>query len=251
MAQYLEIITVLKKGPLVMDGAMGTLLQSRGLPLNTPADIWNIEKPDEVLKVHQEYIKAGSRLIFTNTFCGMPEMIPAGCALARKAAGEKTFVAGSLGPTENLNEKTIELLLKQQIDLVVFETMTKHSILEAAVKTTQRINKKIKKIPIMVLMTLTRDGLLPSGEDPLRSVAWLENQNVEIVGLNCSFGPELMFPVFEKIKQTTKCFVAVKPNEKIEAKRFIEAGANLIGGCCGTTPEDIRELARMLRPSVS
>lgn len=255
----MEIIDEIQEGCILMDGAMGTLLQSRGLPPHTPSDLWNIERPDEVLKVHREYSEAGSRMILTNTFCGNKDSIKKGIELALSARNQAgamnsaptnraVFVAGDLGPG-NHDESILKIFADSQIDLMVFETMTNLKEMEKLI-TTMRYLKKL--LPLMVMMTLDREGNLLSGETLNQAGALLEEKGIDIIGLNCGFGPEHLYPYFLKLKKMTKSFLAIKPNSRESVnpeifaewmRKYVDAGANLIGGCCGTTPQHIQRAA--------
>ncbi|MBI2340675.1 MAG: homocysteine S-methyltransferase family protein [Deltaproteobacteria bacterium] len=304
-----SLLEQLKEKILLMDGAMGTILQSRGLPVGTPSALWTLERPEEVKKVHQEYVSAGAEVIFTNTFTASRKYIesskiPPGpplskggkqklpplekgggggfvreinhtaVQLARETAGDKGWVAGSVGPAgnaENYREQ-IEVLAQAGVDLIALETMTNQKETEIAVKAAKSyiINDKT---PLMVSMTVNERGLLPSNEDPLLIIPFLEKNGATIIGLNCSEGPESIYPVFKKMQKQTQLPISIKPNticnsphpplklrggergsysddEFVQwAKRFIDEGANLIGGCCGTTPETIRQMAKALSPN--
>lgn len=242
-----------------MDGAMGTLLQTRGLPFNTPSECWNITHPEEIKKVHEEYIQAGSRLIFTNTFCGTKEGIKKGIELALSVRNkmesfhnDAIFVAGNLGPGFH-DESILKMFADSEIDLMVFETMTSCKEMDWLVTKMRQLKKSL---PLMTMMTLSREGLLLSGETLKEGAHLLEKKGIDILGLNCGFGPEHLYSHFLKLKRLTNLPLAIKPNAgwsithhpspitpKIFAgwmKKYIMAGANLIGGCCGTTPEFIR-----------
>ena len=283
-----------------MDGAMGTMLQSRGLPVGVPSALWTLERPEEVLKVHQKYVDAGAEVIFTNTFMGgfIREMNQQAVRLAREAGGEKVYVAGDVGPlgkkmdnASDVYHEQIEALVSAGVDLIALETMTNRKEIEIAVQAAKSHTND--KTPLLVSMTVTEKGLLPSGENPIDLVPFLEKNGVAIIGLNCSSGPESIYPVFRKLRKKTKKFISIKPNAGLPsfpsplrgegqgegdtrrkntlpptpspqgrggdlsypvddepfaqwAKRFIDEGANLIGGCCGTTPETIRKMAKVL-----
>ncbi|MBI4412550.1 MAG: homocysteine S-methyltransferase family protein [Deltaproteobacteria bacterium] len=265
-----SLIQQLKKKILLMDGAMGTILQGRGLPPGVPSVLWTLERPEEVKKVHQAYLDAGAEVIFTNTFTASRNYVTdvetinrTAVRLAREVAGDKAWVAGSVGPlgkktddAAKIYREQIEALVSAGVDLIALETMTNRAETEIAVRAAKPyINDKT---PLLVSMTVTKSGLLPSGENPLALVSFLEQNGVAIIGLNCSEGPESIYPVFQKLQKQTQLPIAIKPNRGIDrtmaddefvrwGKRFVDEGANLIGGCCGTTPETIRKLAQIIQ----
>lgn len=251
---------------LVLDGAMGTLLQTRGLKLGVPADLWNIEKPEEVLNIHQNYLLAGAQIIFTNTFMGTnPNCTKQGVRLARQACLEQVaknhdvWVAGSLGPA-GVGAEQIKILLRAGIDLLVLETLTDAEKIRVALDLAKKI--VAGDIPILLMMSLAKDGNLACGTNPLDLIADLEAMEKCMIGYNCSYGPEHLWEPFLKLKQKTRLPIAIKPNAGLPVQKngqcsytmspdefatwgekFREAGAKLVGGCCGTTPEMIKKLS--------
>lgn len=256
---------------LVLDGAMGTLLQTRGLKLGVPADLWNIEKPEKVLNIHQSYLSAGAQIIFTNTFMGIdPNCTKEGVRLAKQARlrqaslhqaanNHDVWVAGSLGPA-GVGAEQIKILLREGIDLLVLETLTDAEKIRTALDLAKK--NVAGKIPILVMMSLAKDGNLGGGTNPLDLIADLEKMEKCMIGYNCSYGPEHLWEPFLKLKQKTRLPIAIKPNAGLPVqkngqwaytmspdefaswgKKFREAGAKLVGGCCGTTPEAIKKLS--------
>lgn len=276
--------------PILMDGAMGTLLYERGLPKNLPPDIWNLEKPEEIKKVHQEYFEAGAQILFTNTFGASRvrlavfdlekklEMInQKAVLLCRSIASKKAYVAGSLGPigsrdkpfeklsfdeAADIYQEQMVCLLNAGVDLLVLETQ----FLEKEIKVASVVAEDLckNKIPVMLLMTINQEGKLSDGVDPVSLLPFLEEAHVPILGLNCSFGPESIYPVLKKIKDYPhKFYLAAKPNAGLPGGRgdsqiapaqsftawgnhFVDLGIHFIGGCCQTTPEMILGLANII-----
>ncbi len=234
------------QNPTLMDGAMGTMLQARGLPKGQASAVWNITNPVAVKKVHEEYIKAGSQIIFSNTFYGSLEEIKAGILLAEECVKTHTHIllGGSLTEQENLEEK-IKILSSHTIDYLVLETLTN---LKGIRKGVESAHKMAPTLPLMVLMTLNEKGQLASGEPWELAVDELNQAKTAVVGFNCSFGPDHLYPHFLELKRRTKKLVAIKPNTGSITphsfsdwiKKYIDAGVDFIGGCCGTTPEDIQ-----------
>jgi 5-methyltetrahydrofolate--homocysteine methyltransferase len=288
METFSEAIT---KGPLIMDGAMGTMLQARGLAFGTPPDLWNLENPQAVLAVHQEYIEAGAKIILTNTFGSSQNRLAshhageklealnkAGVQLARQAALEKVFVAGSIGPLGSreirfsdipspealsMFQQQAQILADNGCDCIILETMTNHEEISLAL---EAINDVVPLgYPLLLSMTTSPIGILPSGQDPL-SIAHAYQDRLTAVGLNCAFGPEDMFPIFQRFRSSLNLPLLIKPNAGLPirkndnliyplkpsefaqwGKQFRDAGADLIGGCCGTTPQFISALSAQIK----
>ena len=287
----IPILERLKKEVLLLDGYMGALLQGRGLPPGYAPDLWNLEKPEEIAAVHAEYANAGSNILLTNTFGAsrlrlaeynaesrIREINFAGVELARRASKGKAYIAGDIGPSGttiapvgdlafeeavSLFREQASLLAEAGADLIAIETMFDIQEMRAALI---GVREGAPGLPVMALMTFNSDGITDSGSDPETVAAVLEGFGAEIMGLNCSVGPEAMVPVLERLGRATHTFLAIEPNaglpvhrdgktvypsgaeEMVEfAPAFAAAGANIIGGCCGTTPAYIRLLAKRLR----
>ena len=287
----IPILERLKKEVLLLDGSMGALLQGRGLPPGYAPDLWNLEKPEEIAAVHAEYANAGSNILLTNTFGAsrlrlaeynaesrIREINFAGVELARRASKGKAYIAGDIGPSGttvapvgdlafeeavSLFREQASLLAEAGADLIAIETMFDIQEMRAALI---GVREGAPGLPVMALMTFNSDGITDSGSDPETVAAVLEGFGAEIMGLNCSVGPEAMVPVLERLGRATHTFLAIEPNaglpvhrdgktvypsgaeEMVEfAPAFAAAGANIIGGCCGTTPAYIRLLAKRLR----
>lgn len=286
-----NLLQRLKKDILLLDGSMGVMLQQRGLPPGYAPDLWNVERPDVVLDVHREYVKAGSDIILTNTFGStrlrlteygaenrLKEINQEGVKIARKAAGEKVFVAGDIGPcgatvypvgdlpfedAVDIFSGQAEVLINSGCDLIVIETMFDLIEIRAAIIGVKRVNKSI---PIAALMTFTQDGLTDTGTDPETAAVVLEGLGVDIIGVNCSTGPAEMVGVARKMSAATDAYICAQPNAGLPANiggrtifpmsaeeiasyagQFIDAGVNILGGCCGTTPDYIRLLSRRIK----
>lgn len=281
----------LKKEVLLLDGSMGVMLQSRGLPPGYAPDLWNLEKPEIVLRVHKEYIQAGSDIILTNTFGStrfrlaeyglenrLIEINEEAVKIARKAAGDKAFVAGDVGPCgatifpigELSFEDAVDIFAQQigvlagsGCDLIVIETMYDLIEMRAAVVASRIV---ARNIPVAAMMTFTQDGLTDTGTDPETAAVVLDGLGAEIIGVNCSTGPTEMVKVLRKMACATDAYICAEPNAGLPqnmegrtvfpmsatemalyADEFIDAGVNILGGCCGTTPDYIHLLARKIR----
>ncbi|MBI3593538.1 MAG: homocysteine S-methyltransferase family protein [Nitrospirae bacterium] len=288
-----EILDRLKTEILILDGSMGALLQGRGLPNGYAPDLWNLENPEAIVDVHREYILAGSDIVLTNTFGAsrirlgeynaqdkIREINESAVKIARKAAGgKKVYVAGDIGPSgttiapfgELAFDKAVHLFYEQAFelvragcDLIAIETMFDLQEMKAAIIAAKEAVQG-KNIPIMAHMTFTQDGITDTGSDAETAATVLEGLGVEILGVNCSTGPEHMLPVIKKMSETTHVFISAEPNAGLPiqikgttvfpatsdemasyADRFIESGVNILGGCCGTTPDYIRKIKGIL-----
>lgn len=231
----MRILEKLKKEVLVYDGAMGTLLQAKGLRSGACPCEWNLTYPDKVYEIHKRYVQAGADIIETNTFGGNRLALEK-YGLAKKCnkinhnavkLAKKTgaFVAASVGPlpemVEPLGRLTYEEALgifKEQIgalskakpDLILLETFSDIKELKIAVIAA----KEVSKIPIQAQLTYTETGTTISGTTPEVAVAVLEGLGVEIIGANCSLGPKELLPVIKRISQAARntTYISVLPN---------------------------------------
>jgi len=281
---------------LVADGAMGTMLYSRGVFINRCYDELNLSAPELVREVHQEYVKAGAEILETNTFGanrmrlsahGLAEKLDAinqaGVRIAREAAGEQAFVAGSVGPlgvrieplgptsfaeARGAFREQIEALIEAGVDLVILETFAVLNELREAVLAAREAAGP--DLVLVAQVTIDDFRRMPDGTDTEMFTRKLDEWPVEVIGLNCSVGPKVMLETVEKMVSISSKPLSAMPNaghpatvegRKIYlgspeymaqyARRFIWAGVKIVGGCCGTTPEHIRLIrseARSLQP---
>ncbi len=269
---------------VILDGAMGTMLQAKGLKMGETPEAMNLEKPEWLIDIHTQYVNAGSDVIYANTFganrlklakCGYPvdKVIGEGIKLARKATeGHNTLVALDIGPIGHMLEPTGTLTFEEAYDIykemiiagkdadvVVFETMTDLYELKAAILAA----KENSELPIMCTMTFEENMRTFTGVDISAMCITAEGLGVDALGVNCSLGPKELYPVVEKICRWTTLPVVVKPNAGLPdpvtneyncsaeefaelAEALIPLGIKVIGGCCGTDPKYISELKRML-----
>ena len=266
-----------------LDGAMGTMLQAKGLEVGGVPELLNLTKPEWLEEIHGAYVGAGSQIVYSNTFGAnryklaetgksVGEIIPAAIANAKKACGNKALVALDIGPIGQLLEPTGSLsfeeaydIFKEQIeagkdaDLIVFETMTDLYELKTAVLAAKENSNK----PVLVTMTFEESGRTFTGCSAAAMAMTLEGLGADAIGINCSLGPKELYPVAEEICRWTNLPVIVKPNAglpdpvtgefSVKPKEFAEAlaemtgiGVRIFGGCCGTTPEFIYETAKIL-----
>ncbi len=280
----------LEKRIIVCDGAMGTMLYSKGVSFHRCFDELNLSAPQLVKEVHLGYIKAGAELIETNTFGAtrlrlekfnlgdkVREINLGGARLAREVAGDDLYVAGAVGPlgvrleplgSTSLEEaraafrEQIQALAEGAVDLVIIETMADlneaHQALLAA--------RDIGNLPVVVQMTIRDDGSTPTGTLPEEFTRQLDAWGADLIGLNCSVGPAAVLEALERMASVTQKKLSAQPNAGLPrtiegrniylcsaeymasyARRFIQAGARLVGGCCGTTRDHIRAIKSAVR----
>jgi homocysteine S-methyltransferase len=293
-----EVREALSRRALVADGAMGTMLYSRGVFISRCFDELNLTQPDLVKGIHLEYVKAGAEIIETNTFganrvklggFGAAEKVApineAGVRLAREAAGANAFVAGAIGPLgvkiEPLGPTSFEetrafyreqaaALVGAGVDLVILETfLDLNEIREAALAVRDVAGDAMV---VVAQVTIDDEGNLPEGGDAEAFTPRLDELPVDVVGLNCSVGPKAMVETLERMADLTAKPLSVMPNAgkpvSVEgrniylcspeymaqyARRYLQLGVKIIGGCCGTTPAHIKEIrseVRSLQPGV-
>ena len=273
-------------GMILLDGAMGTMLQKKGLKPGDIPELLNLTHPDWILDIHREYVRAGSQVIYANTFGAnerklrraavRPEaVIAAGIGLAKEAAAETgALVALDVGPIGELMEpmgslsfedayavfsSMMETGAKAGADLVVIETMT--DLYEA--KAALLAAKEHTELPVLVSMSFDESGRTFTGCTPASMAHTLEGLGADALGVNCSLGPKELLPILQELRRHTRLPLIAKPNAglpdpadghySLSAEEFagamkglIQAGATLVGGCCGTGPEDIRALKALL-----
>ena len=280
----------INQSPVMFDGAMGTMLYSRGVFINTCYDELNLVRPDMVAEIHSAYIEAGADVIETNTFGanrvklrshGLADKVEdinrAAVTLARKAAGDDTYVAAAVGPcmrprqmwmdglADDFREafrEQIAALMDGGADLVYLETFDHLDELLLAAEVASSM-----AVPVFASFNVSPQGETIVGREIEAVVSALEgSDNVDGIGINCGIGPALAYDIIQRaLPLTTKPFV-VMPNagmpQEVDgrliyltspeyfteyAKKFIELGARGVGGCCGTTPAHISEAARAVK----
>ena len=269
---------------LLLDGAMGTMLQARGLPPGARPELWNLENPAAVQKVHQAYVAAGSQVLYANTFGAyapklantgrtVEEVVAAGVGLAKAACQDASVqVALDLGPLGAMLEplgalsfeeayrlfaQTVQAGVKAGADLIVIETMG--DLYEA--KAALLAAKENARLPVAVTMTFEESGRTFAGCSIPSMAHTLEGLGADAIGLNCSLGPVQLAPLIRELCSHTRLPVIAKPNAGMPdpltgaydmgpaafAKAMLpclEAGASIFGGCCGTDPAYIQALAQ-------
>ncbi len=275
---------------LVFDGGMGTMLYQKGVFLNRSYDELNLSRPELIQDVHRAYLTAGAEVIETNTFganrfklqaFGFQERVAEinrqGAKVAREAAGDRAWVAGSLGPlglkiepwgptsveeAEAAFKEQAAALVEGGVDLFVLETFTDLNEIHQAI----RAVRSICALPVVAQMTIEEDGNSLYGTAPEIFAKRLDEWGADVVGINCSVGPQVMLECLERMVKITDRPISIQPNagrpRSVDgrnlylcspeymasyARKFVLAGAKIVGGCCGTTPEHIKAMKSSLR----
>ena len=233
-------LAALERRVLLADGAMGTLLRERGVPVAACLDEQNLSNPELVLAVHREYLTAGAEIIETNTFganrlrlrsFGLADKVRAinarGVELAREATrdcGHQAFVAGAIGPVgvglasggdatlkqaRRAFSEQAQALIEAGIDLILLETF---SSLAEAREAVLAVREAASEIPVLAQLTFQRDGRTWTGEEPGDVARELHNAGAHIVGVNCVPGPQAALEIIEEMARATKVKLAAQPN---------------------------------------
>jgi len=273
----------MRNGFVLFDGAMGTMLQARGLKAGAFPETYNLTHPDVVRDIHRAYVEAGSEVITANTFGANPfkmknidveAVIKAGVRLAKEAGARQVALDVSahgvlLEPNGTLSfdeayenyAQIVKWGAEAGADLILIETMS--DLLEA--KCALLAAKENTTLPVYVTMTYMEDGRTFLGTDPVTATVTLSALHADAVGVNCSLGAADMLPLVQKICKYATCPVIVQPNAGLpkvkDGKTYYEdtpdlfaaamkniamQGVTILGGCCGTTPEHISKLKQML-----
>lgn len=296
-----DIRTELSKRILILDGAMGTMLQRKGLQGNSES--FNLTNPETIGEIHNEYIEAGADIITANSFSANSisqseynlsekagQMAEAAARIARKAVGEaprKVWVAGSVGPTskslslaQNINdpvfrpysfdemaeafERQIRGLINGGVDLLLFETCFDALNTKAALYALGHI-PEAKDIPVMISASMSdKSGRTLTGQTMEAFYRSIQHCNPLSFGLNCSLGAEEMIPLIAEVASFAACAVSCYPNAGLPnemgeydespsrmaesvRKMALAGSVNIVGGCCGTTPEHIKAVAEAVK----
>lgn len=296
-----DIRTELSKRILILDGAMGTMLQRKGLQGNSES--FNLTNPETIGEIHSEYIEAGADIITANSFSANSisqseynlsekagQMAEAAARIARKAADEaprKIWVAGSVGPTskslslaQNINdpifrpysfdgmaeafEVQIRGLINGGVDLLLFETCFDALNTKAALYAIGHI-PEASDIPIMISASMSdRSGRTLTGQTMEAFYRSVQHCSPLSFGLNCSLGAEEMIPLIAEVASFATCAVSCYPNAGLPnemgeydetpsqmaesvRKMALAGSVNIVGGCCGTTPEHIKAVAEAVK----
>ncbi|MBO5773899.1 MAG: homocysteine S-methyltransferase family protein, partial [Clostridia bacterium] len=282
----MDLLTYLKNNVIYLDGGMGTLLHASGLKRGELPERWNVTHPDIITSIHKSYYESGSNVVSTNTFGAnilkfsldeLEEIIGSAIANAKRAreesaGGSHKWIALDIGPTGRMLapygdlsfesavevfKKTVEIGVRYGVDLVLIETMSDSYETKAALLAV----KETTDLPVFVSNAYGENGALLTGATPKSMVALLEGMGADAIGVNCSFGPEMLAPICREYLKYASVPVLLKPNaglpkvvngetiydisaEKFatECKALMEEGVRVAGGCCGTTPEYVKAL---------
>ncbi len=282
-----SLIDKMRESPVVFDGAMGTVIYSRGVFINRCFDELCLTAPALIQSIHEEYIRAGADVIETNTFGAnriwlqgyalaekTVEINQAGARLAREAAADDVYVAGSVGPClragqcladdhreriENAFQECTQALAQGGVDALILETFTNIDELVLAAGVASRTG-----LPVIASFTLAAGDPAQQGMHIRETISRLDRcPHVDAIGFNCGSGPAPIFHALDDALGHTAKPVVVMPNagqpQQVDGrmlylatpeyftsygKKFIEIGARGVGGCCGTTPDHIRDLAK-------
>lgn len=277
---------------VIFDGAMGTMLYNKGVFINQCYDELNVRSPDLIRDVHEAYRKAGAEILETNTFganriklaqygleAQVGDINRAATKLAREVADDDLLVAGAVGPLgvrleplgpTSLSEaravfrEQLEALKEGGADLFILETFADLHEIEQGILAARDVDPNI---PVIAQMTIGSDCHTPYGvtvEDVAQS---LDAFGADIIGLNCSVGPQIILDAIEKMVTVTRRKLSAQPNAGMPrdvsgrsmymaspeymatyAHHLVQAGAKVVGGCCGTTPEHIAAMVEGVRP---
>jgi 5-methyltetrahydrofolate--homocysteine methyltransferase len=283
-------------GPILADGAMGTMLFANGLQFGDPPELWNLEHPDIVRRIQRAYLDAGSRILLTNTFGGnrlrlglhglqdrVDELNRTAAILLRAevdAAGGTALVAGDIGPSGEIvaplgtldYDEAVEVFREQAaslvaggVDLIWVETMSDLNEIRAAI---QGVRLASPGIALIATMTFDTRGHTMMGVSPEDAVLHLSAWGADAVGGNCGNGPDELIPVIARMHAVAPDVVLVaKSNagmpELVDmqavyraspasmadtALEMRDAGARIVGACCGSSPDHLRAMAGALTP---
>jgi homocysteine S-methyltransferase len=283
---------VLQSGrPMLFDGATGTELYNRGIFINRCFEEANLVNQDLVSTRHQEYLDAGAQILTTNSWGAnriklagynlrekLGEINTKAVKIARSVAENKAFVAGSVGPlgvrlepfgptaleeAQEMFGEQITYLVQAGIDCLALETFYDARELEQAVLAARRF---ASGVPVIAHLSVDFKGELMTGVPLKKAIQKLDELGVDVIGFNCSVGPQPMLSIIEKIIHITKTPLVAQPNaglpRQVEGRmiymctpeymaeytrKFIETGVRIVGGCCGTSPAHIAAMAQTFR----
>jgi homocysteine S-methyltransferase len=277
---------------VVFDGAMGTMLYAKGVFINQCYDELDLRAPDLVREVHRAYVKAGAEIIETNTFGAsrtkltpyglesqVHEINKAAATIARDEAGENVLVAGAIGPLgvrlepygPTSHEEARQIFAEQMrgladggADFFLLETFADIAEIEQGILAAREVDPSM---PVVAQMTIGTDCLTPYGASAVDIAKALDAFGADVIGLNCSVGPQTILDAVEDMRKVTQKKISAQPNAGMPrevggrsmymaspeymatyAAHLVRAGAKIVGGCCGTTPEHIAAMVEGIRP---
>ena len=285
-----ELKALIADGPVILDGATGTNLMEKGMPMGVCPEAWILENKEIMIDLQRRYVEAGTQILYAPTFTAnrikleeydlsdrLVQMNRDLVKISKEAAGGKAYVAGDMTMTgkqlfplgDLMFEELVDVYKEQArilddegVDLFVVETMMSLQESRAAVIAI----REVSDLPIMVSLTYNEDGRTLFGTTPEVAVVVLQSLGADVIGVNCSTGPAEMAPLVAKMAEYATIPILAKPNngfpELIDGKTIyrttpeefaqagvslVEAGAAIVGGCCGTTPAHIRALAGLVK----
>ncbi len=277
---------LLKRPYVLLDGAMGTMLQNMDLPAGGRPELLGVEAPEKIVAIHRQYVESGANIVYTNTFganrwklagsgYSVEEVIGAAVRNAKTACcGSEALAALDLGPTGQLLEpggllsfeEAYDSFAEQIVagcqagaDVIVLETMTDLYELKAAVLAA----KEHSSLPVLCSMTFEKNGRTYQGCSLSSMALTLEGLGVDVIGMNCSAGPQEMLPLAAELRRWTRLPLLAKPNAGLPdaatqaydvspvefasyMRQLAESGVTFLGGCCGTTPAYLAETKKQL-----
>ena len=287
------ILDELKRRVILGDGALGTYFYENGVPLSSNIDLLNIVDPSLVEEAHEDYVRAGAELLETNTFganriklqgllekgVGVAEVVAKGVQIAKKVAGDRLYVAGSVGPTglfppkgqeDELKKEAFSaiqevarVMLEEGVDLIILETF---SILDELLVAIEACRSVAPRLPLIAQMVFPSKGLSADGRDALSCAQEALEIGADGFGSNCGRGVRSMIEAFSSLAPLKgKVPLSAFPNAGLPEivghrtiysaqpsymalglSEMIKMGARLVGGCCGTTPSHIKEFKKKL-----
>ncbi|HIS63991.1 MAG TPA: homocysteine S-methyltransferase family protein [Candidatus Avoscillospira avistercoris] len=275
----------LQQGPLILDGATGSNLMLAGMPRGVSTELWVLEHRQALIDLQRAYVAAGSQVVYAPTFqanrvsmpdADIPSLIPSLVAVSREAVGGQVLVAGDvsttgrmapLGPVtyDELVEcymEAITALKRAGVDYIAAETLMTveeaTAILDAA--------NAVTDLPVVMSMTIEADGGLLFGGNIFDACEQLEAMGAAAVGINCAVGPDQLTSIIRTLRERVTVPIIAKPNAgmpeindqgvavysmgpEVFGQHMValrDAGASLLGGCCGTSPDYIRAMCQSL-----
>jgi methionine synthase / methylenetetrahydrofolate reductase(NADPH) len=285
------LIEAIQRGVITVDGGMGSQLYERGVLYNVNYEELVVSRPELVLKIHEDYVRVGAQLLETNTFGGnrirlashgfeerVRELNVAAVHLARKAAGERAYVGGAIGPTglvfagfsEEERSHVREAFREQAAalaeggaDALILETMRQPEEIELAIEGVRLAVGHA--LPLIAQVSVDEALTMADGTPVAQMGERLKALNCDVIGVNCSDGPMGVLAACEKLlplgvpvsaipnaglpRRVDNRLIYVSTPEYfgVFARRLCKLGVRLIGGCCGTTPEHVRRIAAAVR----
>ncbi|MBU1344619.1 MAG: homocysteine S-methyltransferase family protein [Proteobacteria bacterium] len=289
----MDILEKIQTQGLIFDGAMGSILISKGITGGEAPEQWNLTHPDIIMGIHQAYYDAGSDVVSANTYgasaiklkkMGVSQSVEivnrAGVQIARKVCGKGRYIAGELGLLGDMLapmgpvsfDQAVDCFAQQAgfledegVDAFLIETIFDINIAIAAIKAVRSVSEK----PIFCSLTfkkMKRGFFTIFGNSPTDSMKSLVDAGASAVGANCSIGSRTMIDLADEIRKSIDVPVIIMPNAGMpkvtkdntvfypedetffanNIKKIKELGVEIVGGCCGTTPEYIKKIKEII-----